>query len=245
MNLLKTARLIVFKVLKNKFVRGALGILIIVTVIFFLRSDFAKVEKFKCSTQYGPTCDAKDLATLEKVIGSNFFTLDTKNLNNELSANFLNQQSYVQKVIPQKLNVFIIKRKPVVGAKIADKETPGYFLVDKDGVVVGFSENSSLPVLNYSSVEHTLVVGKTTDGSFKEAVWLLNSLAKNFNVQVGALVGESLNALLPESIKVVCPLNKETSVLSGSLQLILARSKMEGKLPRVIDLRYKNPVLTY
>ncbi|MDO8452608.1 MAG: hypothetical protein Q7S79_02550, partial [bacterium] len=139
----------------------------------------------------------------------------------------------------------IIKRKPVVGAKIVNKDTPGYFFVDKDGIVVGFSQNSSLPVLNYNSGEHNLVVGKTADDSFKEAVKLLNSLSYNFNIQVGSLEGSTLHALLPENIKVICPLDKETSVLSGSLQLILARSKMEGNLPRVIDLRYKNPVLTY
>ena len=244
-NFFKDIRLSLFKLLKNKYVRILIGILAIITLIFLARSEHVLVKGYNCKTQYGPTCDKKDTDILQGFVGTNFFTLNLKTLESDLKTNFVNEQVAVQRVIPGKINAFIVKRKPIIGAKMIDKEAPGYFLVDKEGVVISFVPDSALGILNYRQAEHNLVVGAMADEKFKKASQILYSNLRSFGAKDARLEGNLLKVTLPEEIVVNYPLDRDILELSGALQLILTRSRIDGKLPREIDLRFKNPVLTY
>lgn len=241
----KKTRVLSHKLLKNKYLRAFLILLFFGLITVFLRSNQVLVKNYSCKTQYGPTCDAKDQELLKKYVGANFFTIDTKTVENDLRTNFINERILVQKVIPAKLTAFIVKRKPIVAAKMTGQETFGYFLVDKKGQVLNFVPDSTLGVLLYKQEEHNLVVGSSSNDKFKAAATILYQSMRTFGAKTASLEGSVLKVELPENILVNYPLDRDPAVLGVSLQLILTRSTIDNKLPRIIDLRYKNPVLTY
>jgi hypothetical protein len=65
------------------------------------------------------------------------------------------------------------------------------------------------------------------------------------------IVNESLQTFLPDGKKVIFPLNRDASVLFGSLKLVIDVLNSDTKEPKIendllvkeIDLRFKNPVL--
>lgn len=241
----KKLRLSFPKLLKSKYIKGLIVLLVVALLIFLARSEHILVKGYSCKTQYGPTCDKKDTDILQRFVGTNFFTLDLKTVEGDLKTNFVNEQIAVQRVLPGKINAFIVKRKPIIGAKMLDRETPGYFLVDKEGVVVSFVPETALGILYYKQAEHNLVVGTSTDEKFKKAAEILYQNLRSFGAKQAELQGNLLKITLPEEIVVSYPLDRDTLELSGALQLILTRSRIDGKLPRAVDLRFKNPVLTY
>ena len=56
---------------------------------------------------------------------------------------------------------------------------------------------------------------------------------------------ESFEATLSGNLFVLFSKEKEYASQVASLQFILSRSKIEGKIPQKIDLRFDKPVLTY
>lgn len=214
--------------------------------IAFARSEQVLIKHYSCKTQYGRTCDEKDQELLKKYVGSNFFTTNPSAIENDLDTNFINERVSVQKVIPARINAFIIKRKPIVAAKVVGKESSlGYFSIDKEGHVLSFVSDSSLGILKFKQEEHKLVVGSKTNDKFKQAAGILYQNLRTFGAKSALVEGNNLKVELPENIIVNYSLDKDPSLLGASLQLILIRSRIDGKLPKTIDLRYKNPILTY
>lgn len=228
-----------------KFVRFGIPLIIVGFIIWLVKSEQVFVKYYSCKTQYGPTCDSKDQELLKKYVGSNFFTLNTESIENDLKTSFINERISVQKVIPAKLSAFIVKRKPIVAAKMGSIETSGYFLVDKEGQVLSFVPDSGLGILIYKQEEHNLIVGSYANDKFKKATGILYKSTRTFGTKEALLEGNVLRIVLPENIVVTFSLDRDPSVQGAALQLILTRAKVDGKLPKTIDLRYKNPVLKY
>lgn len=207
------------------------------------RGQLFSFQAFSCKSQFGP-CSAQEEERIKNFLGRSLFFLDTGEVEEVLSNDFSVKGVYIQKVIPNKLNVFLEKRKPVVAVSVLGFEE-GVFLFDRDGVVLGFVESSALPLLKVGKDEH-LVVGQKVSEKLSTASKILYLTYKleadkpvKGELQDGRLLVET------QSVDVYYPLDKDPRVLVGALQLILVRSRIDGKLPKSIDLQYSNPVLIF
>lgn len=210
-----------------------------------LKSQLFNFQSFSCKSQFGP-CSRQEEEKIEAFLGQNIIFLNTSQVKGAFRQDFMIRDVFVQKVIPNKLSVFLEKRKPIVAVTVADSGQNGVFLVSREGVVLEFVENSALPQLQVKQGVH-LVVGEKVSEEIVSAckilylTYRLNPEGTRIRAEVS---DKELLIGLQDSI-VRYPLDKDPQVLVGALQLILVRSRIDGKLPKSIDLRYSNPVLVF
>lgn len=221
-----------------------LFLFILVSLVLIFQTNFLKVKSVSCKTQYGH-CDLNDEKVLSKIQGQNLFFADIGNLKTELAQNFRNRNIFIQRVFPNRVSVFLEKRKSQVAFKLADSQTPGFFVVDEDGVVLGKVADTPLPTITLNSQGDTLVVGERLTERAKNAANLVYTTFRSQGKADGLLEDGFISVSIANDITVYYPLDGDPSVLVGALQLILNRSKIDNQLPKSIDLRYSNPVLRY
>lgn len=212
--------------------------------LFLVRHKVFLVDEVRCRTQYGP-CSQGDENTLNSLKGKNLFLLSADKTVENLKQSFANKDVLLQKIFPKTVEIFIEKRKPLVALAQEDVGDRGFFLIDKDGVVIEFVKDSWLPLVVVERKEENLSVGSTVREEIKKAASVLYLLYNAQKVARLALKDDFFIAYLPEGGEVYFPPDKDTESLVGALQLIVTRSKIEGNLPKSIDLRYSNPVLRY
>lgn len=230
--------------LDTKYIAGAvLFLFILVSAVIIFQTNFLKIKSVSCKTQYGP-CDSNDEKVLSKIQGQNIFFADAGNLKDELAQDFRNRNIFIQKVFPNKVSVFLEKRKGQVTFKLADSQTPGFFVVDEDGVILGKVTDTPLPTITVKNGD-TLVVGERLIAREKNAADLVYLTFRSRGRTTGELEDDFVKVYIENDIVVYYPLDGEPRVLVGALQLILNRSRIDNQLPKSIDLRYSNPVLRY
>ena len=213
--------------------------------LILLKSSISTIESIRCKTQYGP-CDETDEGKLKEFYGQNLFLLGSRRIESRMKEDFQNRSVSVQKVFPKELVVILDKRKPIVALKKESLED-GVFLLDRDRVVISFTVKSSLPTLILWK-DANLVVGEMVEEKIGQAAELLFITSRTQQGNVGEYKNQKddfFTVLLPNNVKVYYPLERDTEVLIGALQLILTRSRIDGKMPTLIDLQYSNPVLRY
>lgn len=212
--------------------------------LIFLKSNISAIDDIRCKTQYGP-CDEIDEEKLKEFYGQNLFLVGSHRVEERLKQNFQNRNVYVQKVFPKKLVVILDRRKPFIA--LTNEVVTGVFLLDVEGVVMGISEESPLPVLVLWR-DVNFVVGSQVDDKTKQASQILFATKRAQQAEKGEYKNQKddfFTVVLPNNIKVYYPFERDPAVLIGALQLILTRSRIDGKMPGSIDLRYSNPVLRY
>lgn len=215
------------------------------TPLVLLRSSFFGIDNIRCKTQYGP-CEEADDGKLKEFYGQNLFLLMSQSVESLMKQDFQTRNVSVQKVFPKKLVVVLDKRKPLVALTKEGLEN-GMFLLDQDGVVIGVTDKSSLPTLRLWK-DTNLVVGEKVDPKINQAGELLFITNRALSAESGEyknLKDDFFVVSIPNSVKVYYSLGRDPRVLIGALQLILTRSRIDGKMPISIDLRYSNPVLRY
>ncbi|MBI2590607.1 MAG: hypothetical protein HYW33_01870 [Candidatus Blackburnbacteria bacterium] len=212
----------------------------------FPLANFVTVDNIVCKTQYGP-CDQQDLELASRFIGKNLFLVTSAEVGEMLSGSFKNNKVFVSKYFPDTLSLVIEKRKGFVAVSKPDVGS-GFFLVSSDGTALSYEESSALPKLVLSEEVAMPVVGGKVDQDLINAGKTLSLLRLGQNVSTADFSKEGLAVSInwdSSSISVTFPANGDPELLTGALQLILSQAKMDGKIPKVIDLRYKNPVLRY
>ncbi|OGY09292.1 MAG: hypothetical protein A2782_00160 [Candidatus Blackburnbacteria bacterium RIFCSPHIGHO2_01_FULL_43_15b] len=230
-------------------VLGVICLLAVGAVVWinkFLLANFISVKNIVCKTQYGP-CGQQDVKLASRFVGRNLFLVTSAEVDEILAQNFRNNKVYVNKVFPQTLSLFVEKRKGFVAVGKPSLGN-GVFLVDSEGIVLSHEENSALPVIVLSDDVANLVVGEKVSQDLLNAGKTLRlvSLAQKANkakLSKDALIVDLMWDL--NTINVIFPLEGDSKVVVGALQLILTQAKMDGKIPKAIDLQYKNPVLKY
>lgn len=210
---------------------------------FLLRSQLFSIDRVVCKTQYGP-CDKEDEERASLAQGENLFLTSPQKLKNSLKNNFSNKEISIQKIFPKTIEIIIEKRKAILGVTPKNLLDRGVFLLDKDGVVLELTRETSLPVIILDQ-DPGLVVGGEVGRDVKKAVAIMTLVYTAEKAKEAELGNDSLILFLQDGTNVYLPLDKDPDILVGALQLIIARSKIEGRLPKSIDLRYSNPVLKY
>lgn len=232
MKRLKTAR---------RFLHYLLLLTLAIAFAFLVRSEALLVTSISCSSQYGP-CSGKEEEKLQKFLGENIFTLSGEKIKELFSGDFTVRQVLVEKRLPGKLRVVLEKRKPLVALRPKELSQEGVFLVDRDGFILDFTRQSPLPHLVLESDD--FVVGKKVNDKVLQAVTFLALTFKAQQATSGQLGDDFLTVKVGET-EVRYSLERDAKVSVGALQLIMTRSRIDGKLPKTADLRYSNPVLAY
>lgn len=210
---------------------------------FLLKTQLFSVDRVVCKTQYGP-CDKEDEERASLARGENLFLVSPQKIKNNLKNNFSNKEVSIQKIFPRTIEIVIEKRKAILGVTSKNLLDRGVFLLDKDGVVLELVRETHLPVIILDQ-DPGLVVGEEVGKDVKKAVAIMTLVYTAEKASRAELGNDSLILFLQDGTNVYFPLDKDPEILVGALQLIIARSKIEGRLPKSIDLRYSNPVLKY
>ena len=224
------------------------ALLIVLIALFLAREKlpslpaihFFEIDNIKCKTQFGP-CGEKDEERLAEFEGESFFSLSEDAVGDELKKDFRNRRVFTEKVFPNTLVVVVEKRKPI----IALEEKEGFFLLDQDGTIIDFGKDSPLPKMSINNGPDSLVVGEKVGEEEKKAADILYLTSKSQKVLDSQMADRTLTLELENEVIAYYPLDQDPQVLVGALQLIIARSRIEGRFPKSIDLRYSNPVLKY
>lgn len=210
---------------------------------FLLKSQLFSIDKVVCKTQYGP-CGEEDEERASLARGENLFLTSPQKIKNSLKNNFSNKEISIQKIFPRTIEIIIEKRKAVIGVTSKNLSDRGVFLLDRDGVVLELTGETSLPVVVLDQ-DRGLVVGGEVGKDVKKAAAIMTLVYAAEKAKKAELNSDSLILFLQDERNVYFPLDKDPEILVGALQLIIARSKIEGRLPKSIDLRYSNPVIKY
>lgn len=222
---------------KNKFnIFKILSIILIIIFIFLIPTTIQKlikINKIECNSQFGP-CDQ------QFQVGDYKFakTQAEKQLNQDPQIN----DYLIQYQIPNKLRIDIILKKP----RYAISNGTKYFLIDKEGLVIGESNESNLPTLIKSGIN--LNINEKIEKKDKFALDIINGLKYLYSINSGTIINDELKTISNEGLTIRFPLDGDKDVLLGSLRLIFSRlndttSGIRIEDTKEIDLRFKNPVL--
>lgn len=220
-----------------------LWLIIPLIMILVLRTSFVAVKNIDCKTQYGP-CSEFDNKALDILLGKNLFFLSAEKIKKELLRNPTTEDVSVQKVFPNKVEIIVKQRKPNIVIAQEGFEERGVFVVNREGVILEFAKNSPLPTLVITQRDEDWAVGAKVNDKVIQASNILTLLHQAQRANRAKLENNYIVVNIEES-NVYFPLDKEADVLVGALQLLMSRSRIEGRLPKVVDLRYSNPVLKY
>jgi len=193
-----------------------------------------RIEKITCKSQFG-ACNITSQAAIESIDVKSQNILETRKRLNMILAADKNIIDYsIQFKLPFGFEVFVIERKAVVAFALSDGK---FSLVDKDGVILSEVTSTDLPRITSS--------GDLTQSELAYIARIVSRLYTLYGVRFGMVVEDSLEIDNLEGKKIIFPLGGDESELMGALSLILSRlpSMKEASTIRVIDLRYKNPVL--
>lgn len=217
-------------------------------VIFYATPRLIKVNEIYCESQYGP-CDSETELELRETSGQSLHDAK-KNISEYLSQISTVSDFTSRYQIPDKINIHLILKKPHAGLYSGQGQLA---LVDEDGVVLSYSETTSLPILRIKGVPPS--VGDKVDKNTLFSLKIFTYMNMVFDVSEGELEDEVLKFPLREGPQVLFPKEGDQKVLIGSLILIVNKLN-NGSLETTmednrracgqtctIDLRFKNPVV--
>jgi len=215
-----------------------LVLLILIVASIVVSPFFLPVAQVKCVSQYG-ACSEEILSELVEFSGNRWIRAKD-GLEKKLSGQENIKAYQVNYEFPQKLAVYIFERKPEIA--VLRKNDDKYMLVDRQGHVLGQSQDSPLPVLKIKEAGHSQEELQFTSHLFYEifSAWGLTQ---------ADLERDSIRFQNGSQI-VIFPLEGDLDELLGAYTLVLSWLKSENKDFTIdsnsvfeIDFRFHNPVI--
>jgi len=219
-------------------------ILLLLGVVFCLRSDFWRVERVSCHLNGDPCSPNLWAELVNETLGKNILFLSPAKISAWVEENhpeFFQVQA--SKQLPHELLFEIKARRAVVAI---DKEEGDFYLVDKDGVILEKAEHSAdLPlVLIIDDISQGVGEKIQTEVILKQIQILHQSQLRLLEPKSARVVSErTIEAWFKGDLQVSFSTQKEAKEQLDSLQFILERTKIEGEKPKRIDLRFDKPVI--
>jgi hypothetical protein len=218
----------------------------IITSIFLLftwsySDKYFLAKKLECYTQYG-NCSPVILGNLSWLTGTHLLrplpvSQVRKNLKTFVDIKNIN----LYRKLPNTLVLSLEMRKPI--GMVGQQVLGTHVIADDEGFIIGLTDKYNYPLLLNS--DSATLGGKLSQNQVNSLVFLgqMNSLSEG--QLVGKIDGAQLTAYFPEDFTVLLDLSHITSNWYTTLQVILTRSKILSKIPKVIDLRYSSPIVTF
>ena len=219
--------------------------LFIVLMILFFDSPLFRIKKIECLRLDFP-CSLKESEFFTPLIGKSIFFTSVGSCEEELkAANLKIKKIKIKKILPDKVRIEIIPREAIANLT-SDKKN--FFIVDEEGFIFE-KQNQPLPNLPLVLFDEkfTLSTGVFFKGRVENILELIINLKRKLiNSNLVRLTGiDTITLIIDERITATLSARKNHSEQLDSLQLILSRSKIEGKLPKGVDLRFEKPVVIF
>lgn len=230
---------------KSSIIRWLLCVLLVGLVYGLFKGPFFRIKTVLCTNQDNNACDEVVTAELATHLAESIFTVNTKNIKQELEkANPAYQEVSVIAKLPNRLEVTMIDKVEYANLKIASNSAT--LLVDKNLLIV-----EKLPVAKsgiFTIIAQNagslgvgdIITDKTIVGAFKIAEELKKSYLAFSTITINSPTYIAVD--LPEEKKAVFTVTKDISRQVTSLQLILTKATI-AKEPQVYDMRFDKPVL--
>jgi len=231
-------------------------LLALLCIYLALRTDIFLLKKIHLEDEISPSLKGKLQKLIQdKVEGESIFFLSLEELKKEVLTNFPEVKDiFIKKTLPNQLLIKIVERKPVAILQTTKLATASgtfpknYFLVDNEGFVFAKTATfSGLPLL-YLPDEEKLFVGKKINQKGVKTAGKIITLLEEKGISVEKVFLPSpgkIEVLLKEKIKTIFTSQKDPSLQVTSLQIILSSLRMEGKVPKEVDLRFERPVVKF
>lgn len=218
-----------------------LFLLILVSFPVLVLPRIILVKKITCINQFGP-CSDYLAQEIQGQKDQNLFATK-KNLSQILESQIQVSGFSFKFTLPDRLEVFVIERKPVLALNISGS----IYLVDSENYVVAQVEESNLPTVFFSPRNYQINIGARVPDELLFVSELAQKLFAAYAVKSFFLTDASLKIDL-NGMSVIFPTTGDANVLVGSLRFVLSQlNSRQGDFKigkaSVIDLRFENPVV--
>ncbi len=229
--------------------------LLLILIIFFLRSDFFTIKKIDVKKEQISCASDNDLKDSSRLLGQNFFLLNTQKTVKILKEKFICINNVIlSRSFPDKIKIDVIGRIAVailiplnsseatlssieefIATPSAD-ESQKFLHLDNEGVI--FPQGEENPSIKIYYFGQNLI--------FKDALVILEKL-KTFGLDVKEIkILENFLLINPGSgLKIIFQMGDKINIQLASLQLILEQAKIDGKSLEFIDLRFDKPIVKF
>ena len=218
-----------------KSVLNVFVLLILVGLVIFVPS-ILKIWEVDCVSQFGP-CNPLIENKISKV-KSRSLKDAKKQLKEVLTKDVLVKNFSVQFTLPDRLKINVLERKPKFAT--FEKDRGSVALIDEEGYIVAIESQTNLPTIETNILPGN--VGEKVNDEIFFALKLIDSLFSKYQVKEGKIENGTFIIELKEGETVIFPLEGDSDLLISSLELVLKKFESEKVKPKVIDLRFKNPV---
>lgn len=201
--------------------------------------QFLTAKKIECYTQFG-LCDERLYALSQQLKYIRLlWPLPHKTAAALFSSPHIKQIS-LRRRLPDTLIVTLKLTRPI---GVVSSMLGGSATIDDSGNVLETTPASGLPVL---FITEKIQTGAPLDGHVVDSLRILAQIRTLVSAPISArLEKNTLAAQISPATQVLINLDKPAQNWYTALQVIWERSRIEGKKPQIIDLRFKSPVLTY
>lgn len=239
---------LIFKVLKSFLIFLGVVFLIWATLLWF-KSDFWRVKKIDCQLNTHD-CPPELKTELMKLFwGRNIVFLSSEEAISEVkNGRFKLSETKIKKIFPNKLSFQLKQRLPKVAITIESSPQTEFYLVDQEGVLLEKTINPpNLPLIFVSQLPEIEAGRQIEQLELKKTIAILVDLQLLLlRPSLAKIVSpREIVVWLEDSLQATFSSKKDLAIQLDSLQLILNRTKIEGKKPTRVDLRFEKPVITY
>ena len=173
-----------------------------------------------------------DVRIDQEKMNKNLLFFPTQKIRTQLlSQNPLVENIEIQKKFPHTIRIIVTSRMPIARVALSDRTV----LVDREGVVIGLSGDAdNFPLLSLNNDESLLIESLEIVARMEQGELL--SITKIDNATLLAK-STTTDIYFPQSDQIQ---NKV-----ATLQSILSGFRIKGTLPKVIDLRFEKPIVTF
>lgn len=218
-------------------------LLLLLLVAGFLSWRLVTEAAFFKVSQVEVKGDPANVVTAEvaaQVKGTNMVLFPEQDIKAKLASQYVLERVEFVKEFPGKVIATVYFRQPL----FSWQSSAGRFLVDKYGVAYAPAGSESLPQVSDQS--STLTLGQSLPTNQLNLVrGLLTAVEGKFTPLVIKISGSEASLILSSNIQVLLTVSPNLDREISALQLITTQAKIEGKIPRLVDLRYSKPLVTY
>jgi cell division septal protein FtsQ len=195
----------------------------------FLSSDYFAIN----SVEVKDDSQGKVTAAIkEALLGKNLIFLGDDTTKGVLATNLSVLKVSLEKIFPNKVIAKVTWRTPL----LSFQSKYGRYLIDQSGLAYAPSSGEKLPEV--SNASSNLRLGdRLPSEQVNLIVKIIAAIEKNYTVLTIRFQDDFLEVNLASGTRVIVPLQGDLDQEQNALQLLLSQAKIEGKLPKVVDLR--------
>lgn len=144
----------------------------------------------------------------------------------------------IHKRYPQTLEVELIAREPIAVVQTSGRRV----LVDKEGMIIGDTDNNEKPIIDLPNFQ---IKGTKIDHpAVKASLAFLAGMAQYDDIK-RIIVEHGTLRVQTSAMTYIMTEKRDGSESARTLQSLLTGFRIRGTLPKIIDLRFEQPVVTW